>query len=57
MSMFLLINIKKNFAKLQDLTQSHLKSTLKKTFYMYIWNRIMNVFSKVLPISRVVANG
>lgn len=56
--MFLLINIKKNFAKLQDLTQSHLKSTLKKIFlYVHYWNRIMNVFSKVLPISRVVANG
>lgn len=36
MSMFLLIYIKKKFSKLQDLTQSHLKSTLKKTFYMYI---------------------
>lgn len=56
--MFLLIYIKKKFSKIQDLTQSHLKSTLKKPFlYVHYWNRIMNVFSKVLPISRVVANG
>lgn len=28
--MFLLIYIKEKFSKIQDLTQSHLKSTLKK---------------------------
>lgn len=58
MSIFFINLYKKKFSKIQDLTQSHLKSTLKKPFlYVHYSNRIMNVFSKVLPISRVVANG
>lgn len=55
-NVYVFINLyKKNFLQITRFNSITFKINIKK--YVHYWNRIMNVFSKVLRISRVVANG